>query len=383
MPSFNSQFIDEAVVSVLAQTLQDWELIIADCSTNPDVLSVLETFDDPRIKLYRREKRYLPGNNRNFAIEKAQTGFILCLDADDLIQPSFIEEALFLIHTTEYDLIGTSCVTFKDVSQQHLLNPHPSIDQVADGGAFVVSTLFPKALWEKLGGFKDTGLGPSHVPEDWDFFVRAMLAGAKPYNRPGFGFTYRRHAQSLTMQPDLPKFSEMRCRIKAKYRLPLLINKLFKQGSAATKKRTVDGWHPLIPALHKEESSIIVWPDANTAEFMERIAEVLGRAEKRTIIVCTQPKHLSPSSSSAFWQQHSSDIFFLPDFLESKDLWLSFIRYLIEAKHASDIYYSQNLFFLDSVETLIDLYPQCRFEYVSKFKNNPADSAAPITQVQV
>ena len=193
IPSFNSAFITEAVDSVLAQTFEDLEVIIVDCSTDAATIGALERLNQPRVKIYRRSERHLPGSNRNFGIERASSEFIICLDDDDIIEPTFLEEALFVMCCTDYSLVGTSIRTFGAMNKTMKLWPHPTIEQIAYGDAFVVTILLRKELWRKLDGFKDHALGREHIPEDWDFFLRAMKSGATLYNRGSCGFHYRKH----------------------------------------------------------------------------------------------------------------------------------------------------------------------------------------------
>ena len=44
------------------------------------------------------------GANRNLAIREAR-GYVCCLDADDLIRPTYIEKAVFLLETSGYDVV--------------------------------------------------------------------------------------------------------------------------------------------------------------------------------------------------------------------------------------------------------------------------------------
>ena len=47
------EFLREAIDSILAQTLQDFELIVIDDGSGPTVAKLLDAFSDPRIRLIR------------------------------------------------------------------------------------------------------------------------------------------------------------------------------------------------------------------------------------------------------------------------------------------------------------------------------------------
>lgn len=101
-PCFNSEkYIAQAIDSVLAQTHQNWELILVnDCSTDA-TFSIIEQYStqDPRIKIYNLEKNSGAGVARNFAIQRATGSYIAFLDADDLWKSNKLEKQLHFMHT--------------------------------------------------------------------------------------------------------------------------------------------------------------------------------------------------------------------------------------------------------------------------------------------
>ena len=57
IPAYRSQFLKEAINSVVNQTWQDWELVIVDDCSPEDLRSVVNPFlADSRISYYRNEK---------------------------------------------------------------------------------------------------------------------------------------------------------------------------------------------------------------------------------------------------------------------------------------------------------------------------------------
>src|SRR5262245_40475840 len=92
IPCFNlGGFIDEAVDSVLAQTFDDYEIIIVnDGSTDAATNAKLAHYDRPRTVVYTTENQRLP-RARNFGIEKGRGQYVCCLDADDLFAPTYLE----------------------------------------------------------------------------------------------------------------------------------------------------------------------------------------------------------------------------------------------------------------------------------------------------
>ena len=76
-------YIKECVNSALAQTFQDWEMIISDNGSTDGTLDYLDTLDDNRIRVYKQEHNLGIMGNVNFLFSKAATPLSQILCADD------------------------------------------------------------------------------------------------------------------------------------------------------------------------------------------------------------------------------------------------------------------------------------------------------------
>ena len=85
MPNFNhGRFLRESIQSVLAQTYQNWELIIVDnYSTDESVEVVGEVLADERVRLVRFDNRGVIAASRNKGLSMASGELVAFLDADD------------------------------------------------------------------------------------------------------------------------------------------------------------------------------------------------------------------------------------------------------------------------------------------------------------
>jgi len=79
-----ARYIGQAIESVQAQTLTDWEMIIVDDALPDETAEVVKCYlDDPRIRLIRSERNRGECGARNLALEAAQGEWVAPLDADD------------------------------------------------------------------------------------------------------------------------------------------------------------------------------------------------------------------------------------------------------------------------------------------------------------
>ena len=94
IPLYNkAPYIERAIRSVLAQTFQDFEIIVVDDGSTDNGAEIIKNYDDSRIRLIR-QKNQGPGVARNVGLQMASGSYVSFLDADDEWLPSFIEKGV-------------------------------------------------------------------------------------------------------------------------------------------------------------------------------------------------------------------------------------------------------------------------------------------------
>lgn len=110
MPVYNAgKYISEAINSILAQTYNDWELIIVnDGSSDNSEEIILSYAADPRIKYSTNAHNKGLIYTRNRMIEMAEGEYIAFLDSDDISMPDRLRlQVDFLDNNKDYALCGT------------------------------------------------------------------------------------------------------------------------------------------------------------------------------------------------------------------------------------------------------------------------------------
>lgn len=100
IPAYKQKYLYEAIESCLAQTYKDFELIIVDDASPEDLKSVVDRFQDSRIRYYRNEKNCGALNvvdNWNISLGYATGDYVICMGDDDSLLPNCLEEYSKLI----------------------------------------------------------------------------------------------------------------------------------------------------------------------------------------------------------------------------------------------------------------------------------------------
>ena len=190
MPAYNvGKYIGRAIESVLAQTYENWELIIVDDCSPDNTYEIATSYKDPRIRILRHEQNMGVGHSRNDALSASTGQWVAVLDADDEWLPKRLErliketdgrEDLFLSDavTMCFDRDG-SLIPWKVIDYSGLLaEGHTSILGLEDSlnvGLMHLKPLFPMSVVRNF----QLCFENFHVGEDLDFWVQLFHAGLK------------------------------------------------------------------------------------------------------------------------------------------------------------------------------------------------------------
>jgi glycosyltransferase involved in cell wall biosynthesis len=126
MPIYNaSEYLKPALDSVLEQTLSDIEVICIDDGSTDSSLEILKEYQerDSRVRIVT-ETNAGPALARNNGIRRARGEYIAFLDADDFVEPRFLEELYGLakrddldIAICKYDLYNSRTAKFEPANR--------------------------------------------------------------------------------------------------------------------------------------------------------------------------------------------------------------------------------------------------------------------------
>jgi len=203
-PAWNAvDFLGETIDSVRAQTFHDWELLVIDDGSTDETAALVRRYaaEDPRIRLLQQRNRG-PSAARNFGMRSAAGQFFAFLDSDDRWHPRYLQAQLdvFTLHPDAGLVTGNGWFDggpfdgqpTRPVGAGHPELPLPTL--IAQECSVFIMTVFRRIVFDTIGGFDEQ----QWTSEDYDFWLRAAMAGFKFRRNPEPLGWYRVRGNSLS-----------------------------------------------------------------------------------------------------------------------------------------------------------------------------------------
>lgn len=199
IPTYNNEStIERAIVSVMMQSLSDWELIVVNDGSTDGTAFILSMYKNrlgDKMTIVTNETNVGVGISRKKGLDMAKGDFITFLDSDDFLTPSFLEMNEFLQKQHDSDIVYTSTIIL--YPEGHVENV-PSGDFIMTDDAtvqchfnnrlkFLTGKLFRKSLLEKIK------FSPKRIGEDVQtvFFATYIADKVRSSNYAGYVHAFR------------------------------------------------------------------------------------------------------------------------------------------------------------------------------------------------
>lgn len=186
-PAYNvAAYIGDTIASVIAQSHQDWAMVIVDDGSTDATADVVAKFPNPRVQLVRQDNQGVSAA-RNRGVDEADddTEAVMFLDADDFLAPDAFTRLIAALAATpravaahggygyvrETDHPGARAMELKT----ELLPAGDIFDSLIERNIFANGghVLIRRTALDRMTGFRtDIAFG-----EDWEFWIRLSLHG--------------------------------------------------------------------------------------------------------------------------------------------------------------------------------------------------------------
>lgn len=228
VPAYETKetFLRQLVDSVLGQTYDNLQLVIADASDTDQVQRVITGYQDDRILYHRLETNGGISNNTNEALSLADGDYIGLLDHDDVLERDALQAVAALLAKHDFDMVYTDedkMTAGGDVFFEPNYKPDFNMDYLLSNNYICHFTVLRASL------IKELRLRPDYDgAQDYDLFLRAVLKldrlrqgeggaaagfGAQLRDRighvPQILYHWRAHEDSTADNPESKRYAYM------------------------------------------------------------------------------------------------------------------------------------------------------------------------------
>ena len=204
------ELLKKAVNSVLAQSVQDWRLLIVDdCYPSDEAKNYYSKFPDKRVAYVRHKKNMGLVKNFNYVLDQATADYCVVFGCDDIMLPDYLETALTRIGKVDYYQPGVEVIDAED--NVYL----PTADRIKQflrpkkigvhSGERIVASLchgnwlyFPSILWRTKTLKKYRFNDDQHNTQDVITEINIIKDGGSMFLDDAVTFQYRRSAASFS-----------------------------------------------------------------------------------------------------------------------------------------------------------------------------------------
>ena len=213
LPVFNSEeFVRKSIESVLAQTFEDFELIIVNDGSTDSSKDIIDSFKDDRIRLINQSNQG-PGAARNNALKMAQGRYVMYLDSDDWFTSDALEVAYGEITKFDADMTFFKMINFDGERyyendwfelktlqsfKNRAFKPSETPGSIFDLSVGVCQKIYNRSFLERIDARFPEGI----FFEDMPFFYYVFLKAERISIVNRHLYVRRKHTSSITNVVD-------------------------------------------------------------------------------------------------------------------------------------------------------------------------------------
>jgi glycosyltransferase involved in cell wall biosynthesis len=200
IPAYNAEkWLGHAIESVLAQTYQNFHLLVIDDGSSDGTAALARSYADTRVTVISNPQNLGIAETRNKALRICTTRWLACLDADDIALPERLERQVeYLLHNPDTVVLGGQGEYFGDASgpARYPVGHRAVSRRILFDNPFMQNTVVLDVEWLKEHKIQ---YNPSALYcEDYDFWAQIYLAGGAMLNLADCLVKYRVHSESAS-----------------------------------------------------------------------------------------------------------------------------------------------------------------------------------------
>jgi glycosyltransferase involved in cell wall biosynthesis len=173
--------IKKSIESIAGQLKKHTDLIIIlpekDDSAQKNAEIILAEIQQDRIRYVRVPNEEEKVAARNLAIKQAGGEFVIFIQAGEVLSANYLKYFASALDAKPHADVFYSKLVKISAGRPELITPprYVNLNMQAHRNYFTSGAMVRKSLWEAIGGYRESIKGL----EDWDFYLAALLCGAK------------------------------------------------------------------------------------------------------------------------------------------------------------------------------------------------------------
>ncbi len=196
------KYLRPAIESILGQTLTDFEFMIIEDGVSPQVVTIIESYHDERIKSIKFPFNMGASAARNAGLLMVKAPYIAMMDSDDVAMPNrFARQYTWMESHREVTVCGSNFIKMFGDGQQISIR-YPETDGAIKSRLLIVdsaihnpTTMFRTEFVRKYRLQYDANFSRD---QDYRFFIEMMRNGGIFYGLQEELLLYRRHEGNVT-----------------------------------------------------------------------------------------------------------------------------------------------------------------------------------------
>lgn len=209
VPCYNlAHLLPECINSILAQSYEDFEILVMDDCSSDATPEVAQSFCDQRVRYVRNEKNLKHLANYNKGIGMARGTYVWLISADDILRKTYIVERYVSLMDKHPEVGYVFCPAMELLNDRETVqltySYHGDQDRIFDGKTFLIDLLVCNRVVAASGMvrkecYEKVSLFPPDLPYAGDWYLWCVFA--MNYDVAYFSeamVCYRQHTDSMT-----------------------------------------------------------------------------------------------------------------------------------------------------------------------------------------
>jgi len=210
------RFLGQALQSCVEQTVKPTRIVVADAGSTDESREVFESL----CYLHKLWVNVPPipgiGRWRNAGIAAVDCEWIISLDADDWLEPTYIERCLEAAEPTK-GIVATGLRWESSDPNEVRWEQNPdepiTIERLLRKNRLFAASMFRRRAWEEVGGFWNLPIN-----EDWDLWIRILAQGWDVAVIPEPLLHHRSHDDAVSVVAAGEAQARMRAALRERHR---------------------------------------------------------------------------------------------------------------------------------------------------------------------